>query len=107
MRHSAPFIKDAIQECVDAGAESLRGIILSPQFSSFIMEGYVKDFTTAAESHAIKNATVAGPWPDEKHFIELLTKRIENKLSLLGNDTPVIFTTHSLPERVVERDPSY
>lgn len=107
MRHSAPFIKDAIEDCLDAGASSLFGIVLSPQFSSFIMEGYVMDFKAAAEAHGIKNATVVGPWPEEKHFVELLARRIEDKLAKLGADTPIIFTTHSLPQRVVERDPSY
>jgi ferrochelatase len=107
MRHSAPFIQDAMKECVDAGADEMRGIILSPQFSSFIMEGYKKDFLKAIEELGIKKSSIAEPWPNEFHFITLLAKRTHEALHQLGVDTPVIFTTHSLPQRVVEADPSY
>lgn len=107
MRHSAPFIEDAVDECCAAGAVSLVGIVLSPQFSPFIMEGYARDFRAAAGARHVKDALVAGPWPAEEHFIKLLAKRINDRLGILGTDTPVIFTTHSLPQRVVARDPSY
>ena len=40
MLHSHPFIEEAVRACRDAGAERCIGIILSPQFSSFIMGGY-------------------------------------------------------------------
>lgn len=107
MRHSVPFIKEAIDDCVKAGATSLIGIVLSPQFSSFIMEGYKKDFSEAAQAAGIRTYKVAGPWPDEPHFVRLLVARIKQSLSRLGKKTPIVFTTHSLPKRVVEKDPSY
>jgi ferrochelatase len=106
MRYSAPFIEEAIAECAAEGATSLVGIILSPQFSSFIMEGYKKEFADGAQKHGITQAIIAQPWPAEGHFIELLARRVSDRLSVLGN-VPVVFTTHSLPKRVVEKDPSY
>lgn len=107
MRHSAPFISEAITECITAGASSLRGIVLSPQLSSFIRDGYAKDFSEAARENGITDSKIAESWPDEQHFVELLAKRIDDKLALLTAQTPVIFTTHSLPQRVVEHDLSY
>jgi ferrochelatase len=113
MRHSHPFIEEAMGECIEAGAKKIVGIILSPQFSSFIMEGYKKDFTAAALKYGLKEGdfTVAPQWPTEEHFIELLAQRIAESLEKLqkeyGKQIPVIFTTHSLPQRVVEKDPSY
>jgi len=107
MRHSAPKIADAIAECRAAGAERLIGIVLSPQFSSIIMEGYRTAFAKAAKEHgyADDEIVVAGPWPTETHFIELLANRIEK--SVAGVRMPIIFTTHSLPQNVVAKDPSY
>jgi ferrochelatase len=113
MRHSHPFIEEAMGECIEAGTKKIVGIILSPQFSSFIMEGYRKDFAAAALKYALKEGdfTVAPQWPTEEHFIELLAQRISESLGKLqreyGKQIPVIFTTHSLPQRVVEKDPSY
>jgi ferrochelatase len=112
MRHSAPFIEDAVAECKAAGAGLLIGVILSPQFSSFIMEGYRIAFMEAAARHGLKEyAKVAGPWGTEPHFIELLVERTRTALERLNKkysiSLPVIFTTHSLPKRVAEKDPDY
>ena len=112
MRHSAPFIAEAVAECHAAGATSLVGIILSPQFSSLIMEGYNAAFREAAARHGFEqHVAVAEPWGTEPHFIKLLASRIKASLAALnkqyGASVPVIFTTHSLPQRVVKEDPGY
>ena len=113
MQHSAPFIEEAVGECKAAGAEKLVGIILAPQFSSFIMEGYRRTFHQAAEKHGFKpeNLHLIGQWPAEPHFVELLAGRTRRALDGLtakyGRPPAVAFTTHSLPERVVAQDPGY
>jgi ferrochelatase len=113
MLHSAPFIAQAVRECKEAGAERCVGVILSPQFSSFIMDGYRSVFERAAIECGFpkEDIAIAAPWPTEKNFIALLGERV--KMSLAGlqavqhKKIPVIFTTHSLPKRVVEKDPAY
>jgi ferrochelatase len=113
MLHSHPFIEEAVEKCRDEGAEMILGIILSPQFSSFIMEGYrtVLRNTCLRHGYDEKDVHVAGPWPDEASFIELLSQRVAASLAKLrgtfGTNIPVVFTTHSLPERVVAKDPGY
>jgi ferrochelatase len=113
MLHSHPFIEEAVGICREAGAQKLVGIILSPQFSSFIMEGYRTALRSAAKKHGFTEADVfiARPWSTEPNFIELLSKRVNDKLDKLhetyGKNVPVVFTTHSLPERVVAKDPEY
>lgn len=113
MRHSEPFVQEMVQACRREGTERLIGIILSPQFSSFIMEGYTKALFDAARGAGFDDAQVliAKPWPVEPHFVGLLAKRVASKLRMLrelhGVDVPVVFTTHSLPERVVKSDPTY
>jgi ferrochelatase len=113
MQHSEPFIESAVGEIKAAGATQLVGIILSPQFSAFIMDGYRTALMAAAGKHgfAAAGVTIAGPWPTEPHFIRLLTQRVQEALMRLkkqyGAAPPVVFTTHSLPERVVAKDPSY
>src|SRR4051812_22878096 len=51
MRHSAPLIGDIVKECSEAGADKIVGIILSPQYSSFIMEGYRTALFAAAREN--------------------------------------------------------
>lgn len=112
MLHSQPFITDVVRDCREAGAKKIIGVILSPQFSSFIMEGYRKTLQEAAlaQGYDEGEVIVAGPWQTEPHFIDLLAKRVNEKLAKLHKtheNVPVVFTTHSLPERVVAKDPSY
>jgi ferrochelatase len=108
MRHSAPFISDAIASCKAEGATSLLGIILSPQLASFITKGYETAFMEAAQATGLsERASIAGSWPIEAHFIELTAERITQAFKEHDHAMPVIFTTHSMPQRVVESDPKY
>lgn len=113
MLHSHPFIEEAVKAAHDDGAQKIVGIILSPQFSSFIMEGYRSAIKRAATQSGYdeKAVHIVGPWPTESHFVELLTKRVGAALAKLQTPdnphVPVVFTTHSLPERVVAKDPQY
>ncbi len=113
MRHSDPSIEHAVIDCKNAGATKIIGVILSPQFSSFIMEGYCTVLTEASARHGFlkEDIFIAEEWSTERHFIELLAKRTKESLQILGNkyeeNIPAIFTTHSLPKRVVDKDPTY
>lgn len=113
MLHSQPFIEDVVARCKKIGAKKIIGIILSPQFSSFIMDGYRAAMRKAGrqEGFTENNMTIAPPWPIEPHFIKLTVTRIEEAMDklkkLYGAKMPIVFTTHSLPERVVAKDPSY
>jgi ferrochelatase len=113
MLHSAPYIKDAVADLKTGGSDKIIGIILSPQFSDFIMSGYRQKLFEATKQLGIKdsNVTVVGPWPDEPNFIEFISNSLHKKYVSLkkkyGNNVAIIFTTHSLPQRVVAKDPSY
>jgi len=77
------------------------------------MQGYHTALQAAGHVHgyAANNIVVAKPWPTEDHFVRLLADRTRTALAKLttkyGKQPPVLFTTHSLPERVVAKDPSY
>lgn len=113
MLHSAPFIDDVVADLKQAGAEEIRGVILSPQLSSFIMDGYGITLRHAAEKNGFTadRVSVMPSWPTEPHFIKLLAQRVRESLAALEKKyqrkVPVLFTTHSLPQRVVEKDPNY
>ncbi len=113
MLHSAPFIADSLAELRQAGAERIIGIMLAPQFSPLIMSGYGVAWAEAinAQGYDESTAHIVESWPLEPHFIQLLAERTSAKLAELtkryGMAPTVLFTTHSLPERVVDRDRSY
>lgn len=113
MLHSAPFIDEAVGKLKARGATRIVGLLMSPQYSPHIMRGYNQALAAAGEAHgfAASDVTMQDQWSTEPKFIQMLS---ENLLSLrtelkqkYGQPIPVVFTTHSLPERVVKRDPSY
>jgi ferrochelatase len=115
MRHLTPTIAEALAELADAGAHDVVAIILSPQYSPHIMGGYHRevDEGVARLSHAGRpiRARVAGAWHRNVWFQEALADRIRETLDALPSDArdtvPVLLTCHSLPKRVVEREPGY
>jgi ferrochelatase len=113
MLHSGPFIAEAMVQLKSCGATRILGLLMSPQYSPHIMGGYNQAFAIAAEQsgYTAEQATIIDWWGTEAKFVELMGSRIRRTRRELeeryGQDIPVIFTTHSLPERVVQKDPDY
>ena len=113
MLHSHPFIAEVVAELAAAKADALVGVVLAPQYSPLIMKGYLTTLQeeAAKAGFAPEDVVVAEPWGAEPNFVELLVTRLREKLEELrtkyGAHPPIIFTTHSLPERVVKKDPRY
>jgi protoporphyrin/coproporphyrin ferrochelatase len=112
MLHSAPLIGDAVQRLAAAGPARLLGVVLAPQYSPIIMGGYPRALAGAAGRWLPGvPVAVAGPWHDVPAFLDLLAARVREALGRLPADqqdtVPVLFTAHSLPKPVVERDRAY
>lgn len=111
MQHSAPWMQDAVDELVAAGCRRILGIALAPQYSSLILGGYEKAAALARERHPDVDVHLAGAWNLEPAWLDSLAERVRETLDALPADerdsTPVVFTAHSLPRRVVDRDPAY
>ena len=108
MRFSDPSIGEAVSFLVARGAERLLGVILSPQYSSTLMGGYHADLQTAAVGDP---ARTVGAWHLNPAFVDVLASRIRRALSVYADrerdGVPVLLTAHSLPRRVVDREPEY
>ncbi len=110
MLHSAPGIATAVERCAARGATSITGIIMSPQYSPVIMAGYNRAISAAAESVGI-SVVVAGAWHRETNYIASQVAAVSDALDgmppSVRDAIPVVFTAHSLPLSVVERDQNY
>ncbi|MFN2581710.1 MAG: ferrochelatase [Candidatus Dormibacteria bacterium] len=107
MLHSEPRIARVIDELVAGGAAHIIAVVLSPQFSPIILAGYERALTAAREAHPDVGIVRAGAWHMEPEWIESLATRVQEALATLPAETPLIFTAHSLPKAVVDRDPAY
>ncbi len=112
MRFAPPFIADVLPE-VAAGANQLIGVIMSPQYSPIIMGGYVRTLEDAvADLHRDDlEVKVAGDWHLQPYFLQALTERVQQALKRFPPEVrkrvPVLLTAHSMPKRVVEKEPGY
>jgi ferrochelatase len=108
MRFSEPSVAAAVAGLRTEGVERLLGVILSPQYSQTLMGGYHTALEQAARGLP---ARTVGAWHLNPAFVDVLASRIRAALSRYGDAdrerVPILLTAHSLPRRVVDREPDY
>jgi protoporphyrin/coproporphyrin ferrochelatase len=103
MRFSEPSVGAAVEDVVSRGAQQLCGLILSPQYSATLMGGYDRALESAAGN--LPSRTVHA-WHLNPAFVDVLAARIR-ATDAARLHIPVLLTAHSLPRRVVDREPDY
>jgi ferrochelatase len=96
-KHAAPFIEDAVAE-LPGGVEQIVGLVLAPHFSALSVGEYHE---RAAKAAGERGAPYSGvdSWHLEPGLVSLLADRVRAALAAEPGAT-VLFTAHSLPERV-------
>ncbi|MFN8223082.1 MAG: ferrochelatase [Gaiellales bacterium] len=98
MRHWDPRIATAVEAALAGGAGALVGLVLAPHFSTLSIAKYEALFDAAVCGRV--PTRFVRRWGTEPGFVSLLANRIR------GTEAHVVFTAHSLPERIVsEGDP--
>ena len=103
-KHAAPFIEDAVASLAEAGVDVVVGVVLAPHYSRGSVGEYVTRLRKAAADHGVPAAAVES-WHDLSEYVDFLVTVVRDGLRPLPARTKVIFTAHSLPERVLEGDP--
>jgi ferrochelatase len=108
-KHTAPFIEDAALG-LRAGGRDVIGLVLTPHGSTMGSQEYFERAEAALgpqhRFHAVP------PWYAEPGFVALMATRVNEALAALGPLSeraryPVVFTAHSLPERVRSMGDTY
>ncbi len=106
MKHSTPFIGETVAAMAADGITEGIGVVLAPHYSRMSIGTYIE----AAE--AARRALPAPPamryverWGDHPLFLDALADRLRAALATLPeserSDAAVIFTAHSLPEKIL------
>jgi ferrochelatase len=105
MKHSPPFIQDAVAAMRADGIERAIGIVMAPHWSKMSVETYVERALAAAGDEG-PSLTFVRSWHDHPAFVDLLARRVAEALARLTPDqregAVVVFTAHSLPIRTLE-----
>ena len=98
MKHWRPRIAEAVEAALAVGATRIIGLVLAPHYSRLSVGGYRERLEGALAGRA--ELVLIESWHDEPGFVDALAHRIR------GTDAWVVFTAHSLPERILaEGDP--
>jgi ferrochelatase len=106
MKHAAPFIEQSVDALAAQGFRRVVGLVLAPHYSAFSVGQYLDRLTTAASRHDIATSTIQS-WATEPAFVEFIAAEVRSKLAALPGETRVVFTAHSLPERILETGDPY
>jgi protoporphyrin/coproporphyrin ferrochelatase len=89
MKHWTPRIAEAIERALEAGADSIVGLVLAPHYSPLSIGGYRRQLEDSLAGRA--DLQFVERWGTEPAFVALLADRVR------GTDAHVVFTAHSLP----------
>lgn len=112
MRHWYPYIKDAYAELLKEDPKLVIGVCMAPQQSVLSTGAYKRK---VEEARAALQSTVptsyVGSWNTHPMLIAAIVDQIEQVLLKFPVDerghVPVLFTAHSLPERIVAQNDPY
>jgi ferrochelatase len=93
MKHWQPRIAEAVDRALAGGAETIVGLVLAPHYSRLSIEEYRERLEAALGDRA--ELRFIESWHTHEPYLALLADRVR------GTDAHVVFTAHSLPERIL------
>jgi protoporphyrin/coproporphyrin ferrochelatase len=103
-KHAPPFVEDAVAELAGTRADIV-GLVLAPHYSRGSVGEYHERAAAAAGERGIAYVGIDA-WHDEPAWLDAQGERVRSALGALPAKTTVLFTAHSLPERVLaDHDP--
>ncbi len=99
MKHWAPWIADTVERMLGDGVTRIVGLVLAPHYSPLSIGGYRERVERALRGRA--ELDLVESWHDHGPFLDVLASRIR------GTDAHVVFTAHSLPERILAAGDPY
>ncbi len=112
MRHWAPWIEDTVRDMINDGIERAVSLVLAPHFSHMSVARYQAKIAEGLEMHrgAIQFEHITS-YHDAPNYLQALVARVqqgvENWPEAERDDVHVIFSAHSLPQRILKSGDPY
>jgi ferrochelatase len=100
LKHAAPSIEHAVDELAGEGFRTIVGLVLAPHYSAFSIGQYLARLSTAATARGIVVDSIES-WATEPAFVDFVARELRSKLADMPAETRVLFTAHSLPQRIL------
>lgn len=106
LKHADPKIESAVDDLARRGVRRIVGLVLAPHFSTYSIGQYLGRAREAAAPHGVDVAGVES-WATEPAFIGFVADDLARRLADMPERTRVLFTAHSLPERIIAAGDPY
>jgi protoporphyrin/coproporphyrin ferrochelatase len=108
LKHATPSIEDGLRGLTrgGAGVEEVVGLVLAPHYSAFSVGQYLERVEAAGAAERVP-VTGIRSWHLEPAYLEFLVAAVRRQLAVLPTATTVLFTAHSLPERILATGDPY
>lgn len=112
LKHASPYIEDGVEQMARDGIKKAVGIVLAPHYSTMSVGSYIKRAQEKAEEVGIEMDFVKQYHLHPK-LLKALTERVSNGLERLAISSEgavplkVLFSAHSLPEKIRELGDPY
>jgi len=111
MKHAPPFIEDAARDLIAAGVEHVIGLVLAPHYSIMSVGEYARRAETALDDGPDPPSFVmVRSWAIAQGYVDWLANEVRVAAAQLGPaaaHAEVVFTAHSLPERIITSGDAY
>jgi len=99
MKHWRPWIADTIEQMLDEGVTRIVAVVLAPHYSELSIGGYRDRVEAALDGRGALDFVRS--WHDWGPYVDVVTDRVR------GTAAHVVFTAHSLPERILAAGDPY
>jgi len=108
MRYTPPFAKDMIKELKDKGVDEIILLPLYPHYSTTTVKSSLEDFDKWAKRlDFTPNVRIIPPYYKDSSYNEAIIHTIEERISIDPKKIDLIFSAHSLPQKIVDSGDSY
>jgi protoporphyrin/coproporphyrin ferrochelatase len=108
LKHAPPFIADAVSRMAADGVDRAVGLVLAPHYSKMSVGDYKRRALDAADAVGWPGALdMIDNWHLETGYIDFLSREVRAALATVATGATVVYTAHSLPERIVAAGDPY
>ncbi len=106
LKHAFPMIEETTTSFINDGIDLLVGLVMAPHYSSYSIGQYLNRLKAVAEPYAV-NVLGIRSWATNDAYIDFLSADLSQRLARAPEKTKVLFTAHSLPQRIIDAGDPY
>ena len=99
LKHAAPQIETTVTSLAAEGFRRVVALVAAPHFSAMSVGEYLARATAAAEPLGMEVVGIES-WAIEPAFVQFTATQVRAQLATLPANSKVVFTAHSLPQRI-------